>query len=181
MTIAKSWNKNLNEAAFGRYALLLSFCENRFCLSQFAKKLNLMERGAFFRHFCVSKVITIAHAHKSGVIVHIFPRAFIRKKIKELRPKMIKIASRGGGGGGQPWPHKFCSLKVWKAMVTGETIFLLERRTLSDGSLSFLKDPQKHGGTIFSRILDIQAISGFLDRSAVMSEPVRMSIEDAGT
>ena len=33
-------------------------------------------------------------------------------------------------------------------MATGETIFLLERRTLSDGSLSFPKDPhaQNHGG-----------------------------------
>ena len=39
------------------------------------------------------------------------------------------------------------ALEVWKAMATGETIFLLERRTLNDGSLSFPKDPQeqKHG------------------------------------
>ena len=47
-------------------------------------------------------MITTAHAHKSGVIFHIFPRAFKQKKIKALRPKMTKIASRprGGGGGG---------------------------------------------------------------------------------
>ena len=42
-------------------------------------------------------MITTAHAHKSGVIFHIFPRAFKKKKIKALRPKMTKIASRGGG------------------------------------------------------------------------------------
>ena len=43
-------------------------------------------------------------------------------------------------------------------MSTGDTIFLLERRTLSDGLLSFPKDQQKHGGTFFSRILDFQVI-----------------------
>ena len=85
-----------SEATFCRSTLLLSFCENRFCLSQLFKKLNSTERGAHFRHFCVSKVITTAHAHKSGVIVHFFPRAFKQKKIKALRPKMTKIASRGG-------------------------------------------------------------------------------------
>ena len=85
-----------SEATFCRSALLLSFCENRFCLSQLLKKLNSTERGALFRHFCVSKVITTAHAHKSGVIFHFFPRAFKQKKIKALRPKMTKIASRGG-------------------------------------------------------------------------------------
>ena len=83
---------------FCRSTLLLSFCENRFCLSQLLKKLNSTERGALFRHFCVSKVFTTAHAHKSGVIFHFFPRAFKQKKIKALRPKMTKIASRGGGG-----------------------------------------------------------------------------------
>ena len=41
-------------------------------------------------------VITTAHAHKSGVIFHFFPRAFKQKKIKALRPKMTKIASKGG-------------------------------------------------------------------------------------
>ena len=41
-------------------------------------------------------MITTAHAHKSGVIFHCFPRAFKQKKIKALRPKMTKIASRGG-------------------------------------------------------------------------------------
>ena len=80
---------------FCRSALLLSFCENRLCLSQLKKKLNSTERGALFRHFCVSKVITTAHAHKSGVIFSFFPRAFKQKKIKALWPKMTKIASRG--------------------------------------------------------------------------------------
>ena len=54
-----------------------------------------MERGAFFRHFCVSTVTTTAHTHKSGVIFHIFPRAFKQRKIKDLPLKMTKIASRG--------------------------------------------------------------------------------------
>ena len=48
-----------------------------------------------FLTFCVSKVITAAHAHKSGVIFHIFFRSFQTKKIKAPRPKMTKIASRG--------------------------------------------------------------------------------------
>ena len=86
-----------SEALFCRSALLLSFCENRFGLSQLIKKLNSAERGALFRHFCVSKVITTAHAHKSGVIFPIFPRAFKqKKKIKALQPKMTEIASKGG-------------------------------------------------------------------------------------
>ena len=40
-------------------------------------------------------MITTAHAHKSGVIFYIFTRPFKQKKIKKLRPKMTKIASRG--------------------------------------------------------------------------------------
>ena len=36
------------EAKFSRSALPLSFCKNRFCLSQFVKKLSSMKRGAFF-------------------------------------------------------------------------------------------------------------------------------------
>ena len=70
------------DATFWRSALLLSFCENRFCPSQLIKKLNSTERGALFWHFSISKVITTAHAHKSGVIFHIFPRAFKQKKLR---------------------------------------------------------------------------------------------------
>ena len=80
---------------FCRSALLFLICKNRVCLSQLIQKLNSMERGALFRHFCVSKVVTTAHAHKSGVIFHIFPRAFKQKKIKALWLKMTKIASKG--------------------------------------------------------------------------------------
>ena len=72
---------------FCKSALLLSFCKNRFCLSQFVKKLNLTERGAIFRLFCVSKVITTAHAHKSGLVFQFF-QELSNKKIKALRPKM---------------------------------------------------------------------------------------------
>ena len=59
------------------------------------KKVQLDGERCPFRLFCVSKVISTAHAHKSGVIFHNFPRAFKQKKIKALRPKMTKIASRG--------------------------------------------------------------------------------------
>ena len=87
--------KNLkSEATCCRSALLLSFCENRLCLSQLIKKFNATEQGAPFRHFCVSKVITTAHAHESGVIFPFF-QELSRKKIKALRPKMTKIASIG--------------------------------------------------------------------------------------
>ena len=59
------------------------------------KKVKFDGVRCFFRHFCVSTVITTAHAHKRGVILHFFSRAFKQKKIKALRPKMTKIASRG--------------------------------------------------------------------------------------
>ena len=88
-----TWSK-IKSFEATRSALLLSFCENRFCLLQFVKKLNLTERGALFRHFFVSKVITTAHAHKSGVIFHVF-QELQTKKSKALRPKMTEITSRG--------------------------------------------------------------------------------------
>ena len=104
--VTKLWNiLNFNspqtkiknfEASFCRFALLLSFCENLFRLVRLVKKLNSPKRGAFFQHFCVSNVITTAHAHKSGVIFHILPRPFEQKRGKKLRPKMTEIASRGG-------------------------------------------------------------------------------------
>ena len=46
------------------------------------KKLNSMERGAFFWLFSVSKMITTAHAHKSDVNFQIFPKAFKQKKLR---------------------------------------------------------------------------------------------------
>ena len=67
-----------------------------------------MERGALFRHFCVSKVITTALAHESGVIFHFFQELSNKQKSKAPRPKMTKIASGGSfrirvwvGGGGR--------------------------------------------------------------------------------
>ena len=65
---------------FCRFTRLLSFCENRLCLSQLIKKLNSTEWGALFWHFCVSKVITTTHAHQSGVIFHFF-KSFQTKKL----------------------------------------------------------------------------------------------------
>ena len=72
------------EATFCRFALLLSFCKNRFRLLRFIKKLNSTELGAFFRHFCVSKVITTAHAHKCGVFNSVLcqPTTTLAKKIE---------------------------------------------------------------------------------------------------
>ena len=67
------------------------------CLWQLIKKLNSTERGALFRHSWVSKVISTAHAHKSGVIFHFLQLQELsnKKNIKALRLKMTKIASRG--------------------------------------------------------------------------------------
>ena len=45
-------------------------------------KLNLTERGALSRHFCVFKVITTAHAHNSGVIFHFFQELSNKKKLR---------------------------------------------------------------------------------------------------
>ena len=67
------------------------FCEKHFvrslkefhhCVSQLIKKLSSTERGALFRHFCVSKVITTVHAHKSSVIFHFFSKSFQTKQKK---------------------------------------------------------------------------------------------------
>ena len=72
LTVSPWAKTKKSEATFRRSALLLSFCESRFSLSQLLKKLNSTERGALFRHFCISKVITTAHAHKSILIFHFF-------------------------------------------------------------------------------------------------------------
>ena len=80
------------EATFWRSPLLLSFCENRFRPLRCVKKLNSTKKGALLRHFCVSNVITTAHAHKM-VSFSCFSTTFQIKKIKKLRPKMTKIAS----------------------------------------------------------------------------------------
>ena len=56
-------------------------------------------------------MIPTAHAHKSGVIFHFFPRAFKQKKIKALRPKMTKIASRGGSCLNKPYAARCTSTR----------------------------------------------------------------------
>ena len=90
-TITKSWSKNLKTWGNAcRSALLRSFCENRFRLSQLVKKLNSTERGALFRHFCVSKVITTAHAHKSGVIFYFFQELSNKKKLRRHNQRWQK-------------------------------------------------------------------------------------------
>ena len=53
-------------------------------------KLNSTERGGLFRHFCVSKVITTEHVHKTGVVFHIFLRALKQKKSRLYDQKWLK-------------------------------------------------------------------------------------------
>ena len=50
------------------------------CLIAIRKKLKIRrcEVPFNFRHFCVSKVTTTAHAHKNGVIFHIFSSKKLR-------------------------------------------------------------------------------------------------------
>ena len=52
-----------------------------------------MKRDALFRTFCVYKVITAAHAHKSGVIFQSFLRPFKQKKLRsyDLEKKIIAV------------------------------------------------------------------------------------------
>ena len=85
-----------NVRSFCGSALLLSFCENRFGLSQLIKKLNSTERGALFRHFSSPRWSPLRMRTKV-VSFFIFSRSFQTKKIKALWPKITKIASRGGG------------------------------------------------------------------------------------
>ena len=128
-----------SEAAIRRSTLPLSFCENRLCLSQLIKKLNSTERGALFRHFCVSKVISTAHAHKSGVIFSSFPRAF-KQKIKALRPKMTKIASRGYLQGGISLQQRRPKAPTYDCQTKKDskaTLFFQSRKNGVKSSLNF--------------------------------------------
>ena len=96
-----------------RLFFLLFYCTSLGSVSPAAmlsRILNSMKPAAPFRHFCISKVITTAHPHKSGVdvIFRIFPSAFKQKKIKDVRPNlMTKIAWRGGV---LLRPHPLCHL-----------------------------------------------------------------------
>ena len=87
--------------------------------------------------------MTTAHAHKSGVIFHFFQELSNKtKKIKALRPKMTKIASRGGGGGGPALILRYFVICALRNAVTAshhivgveffvETTCLLSRSTLT--------------------------------------------------
>ena len=98
-----------------------------------------MKRGAFFQHFCVSKVITTARAHKSGVIFHInfFQDHSSKKKIKKLRPKMTKIASRGSCRNHGNWSPVLLSLfsAYIRVLVGGCEIFFHYPLVLVTGDL----------------------------------------------
>ena len=66
-----------------------------FLLIAINKKVKFDGARCLSRHFCVSKVITTVHAHKSAIIFHIFPKAFTKKLSSTT--KMTKIAARGSG------------------------------------------------------------------------------------
>ena len=91
-----------SEATFCRSTLLLSFCENRLCLSQLIKKLNSTERGALFDIFVSPRWSPLRMRTKVVSFFIFFQELSNKNKIKALRPKMTKIASMGGGGGGGP-------------------------------------------------------------------------------
>ena len=62
------------------------------------KKVKFDGARSPFSTFCVSKVITTAHAHKSGVIFHLFPRAFKQtKKLRLYNQRWLKLPQGGGG------------------------------------------------------------------------------------
>ena len=79
------------EATFCSLAFFFHSAKNRFCLRQFVKYLNSTERGPFFLHFCVSRLITILHAHKSGVTFHVTPLfiIFLSLPLKFLSERLI--------------------------------------------------------------------------------------------
>ena len=79
--ITKSQGKNKkSEAKFCRSALLLSFCENRLCLSQLIKKLNSTERGALFDIFASPRWSAPRMRTKVVSFLIFFSRAFKQKK-----------------------------------------------------------------------------------------------------
>ena len=79
------------EATFWKICPSSFILRKPFSSNVIRKKVKFGKARCHFRLFYVSKVITTAHAHKSGVIFHIFQDL----SNKNLRPKMTKIASRG--------------------------------------------------------------------------------------
>ena len=84
--------KNLR-LTFCRPAFLLSFCENRLCLSHLIEKLNSTKRGALFDIF--ASPLWSALRMRTKVVSFFIFQELSNKKIKALRPKMTKIASKG--------------------------------------------------------------------------------------
>ena len=77
--------------------VLLSFCKNRFCLRQFVKNLNSMEWRDFYDIFASPRWSQLRmRAKVVSFLILIFSKTFQTKKMKELRQKIPKIASREG-------------------------------------------------------------------------------------
>ena len=95
--ITKSLGKiKKSEASLCRSTLLLSFCENRFCLSQLIKNVKFDEARCLFSTFLrLQGDHHCACAQKWCHFSFFFQELSNKKKIKALRPKMTKIASRG--------------------------------------------------------------------------------------
>ena len=94
------------------------------------KKVKFDEARCPFRHFCVSKVITTVHVHKSGVIFHIFPRPSKQNNFKKLRPKMTKIAWRGPALKSM-WPPPPPQLKLTGTLGVDYTLRYVEQLTIT--------------------------------------------------
>ena len=73
----------------------LSFCENRFRLSRFVKNLNSTKRGASFLTFSRRQGDHYCTCAEKWCHLSYFSKTFQKIKIKKLRPKITKIASRG--------------------------------------------------------------------------------------
>ena len=83
-----------NEAKFCRPALFF-ILRKPFLSFAIRKKVKFDEARCLFRHFCVSNVITTAHAHKSGVIFHIFQTFQIRKNLRSYDQRWLKQPQGG--------------------------------------------------------------------------------------
>ena len=65
-------------------------------------------------------MITTAHVHESGVIFHFLKSFQTKKKIKAVRPKMTKIASRGSCLNPKLYPqnsHFLCSSSFFVSVL----------------------------------------------------------------
>ena len=92
LNFESSWEiKKKYEATFCRSALLLSFCENRFRLLQFVKKLNSTIQGAFSTFLRFQGDHYYARVQK-WCLSSYFSKSIQTKKLKKVRSKITEIA-----------------------------------------------------------------------------------------